>query len=333
MRTLFPFLLLGLGGIIALFSPQPLAERSVYEVQLQLGADPVDHLPDFSQGTTKQPVSVERGRQLVETGQTRKGAQSNHFVCTSCHLTQIEDPELTNPTPEARLEYARANDLPFLAATTLYGVVNRTSYYNGDYVKKYGDLVIDARYDLRKAIQLCATECAQGRPLEPADMESVLAYLWTLELKMADLQLAPDELRTLENSLQGAADPATGLELLRAKYLSAAGATFGLPPENYPKGYPQTGQPEKGRAIYEQGCLHCHERQRYSFYLLDNSPFSFRHLAANLDRYDYHSIYHVIRYGTSPVPGKRAYMPHYTLERMSDQQVEDLRAYIEREAE
>ena len=44
--------------------------------------------------------------------------------------------------------------------------------------------------------------------------------------------------------------------------------------------------------------------------------------------YDQRSIYHVNRYGTKPMGGKKAYMPHYTLEKMSNQQLEDLRAYI-----
>ena len=45
-----------------------------------------------------------------------------------------------------------------------------------------------------------------------------------------------------------------------------------------------------------------------------------------------HSIYQVIRYGTPPKGGKEAYMPQYTAEKMSDQQMADLRAFIESEA-
>ncbi|RMF22347.1 MAG: cytochrome c, partial [Bacteroidetes bacterium] len=38
-------------------------------------------------------------------------------------------------------------------------------------------------------------------------------------------------------------------------------------------------------------------------------------------------------YGTYAIPGHKPYMPHYPLERMSKQQVEDLRAYIEQQCE
>ena len=93
------------------------------------------------------------------------GKQSKHFVCTSCHNIQKEDPDLSIADPQARLEYARDMELPYLPGTTLYGAVNRTSFYNGDYEKKYGDLVKPARNNLREAIQLCAVECSQGRAL------------------------------------------------------------------------------------------------------------------------------------------------------------------------
>ncbi len=44
------------------------------------------------------------------------------------------------------------------------------------------------------------------------------------------------------------------------------------------------------------------------------------------------SIYHIIREGTYSEAGHKEYMPLYPLEKLSHQQVEDLRAYIEKEA-
>ena len=38
------------------------------------------------------------------------------------------------------------------------------------------------------------------------------------------------------------------------------------------------------------------------------------------------------RLGTHPEDEKKAYMPNYTRERLSDQQIEDLRSYIEERA-
>jgi len=156
------------------------------EVLEELGADYSAKKPNMSISG----VSVEAGRSIIEDGFAptpgggKTGQQSKHFVCTSCHNTQREDPELTVSDPAARLAYTSDRDLPFLQGTTLFGAVNRDNYYNGDYYKKYGDLVDAARNDVRGAIQLCAVECAQGRSLDEWEVESILAYMWSKELQM-----------------------------------------------------------------------------------------------------------------------------------------------------
>lgn len=300
----------------------------VAQVLHELGEDWPAHLPD----TSLAGVSVERGRRIVQLGLTDDGRQSKHFVCTSCHNIEREDPDLRFADPEARLGYVADRGLPFLPGTTLYGVVNRVTFYNGDYEKKYGDLVRPARRDLRGAIQLCATECAQGEALSPADMESVVAYLWTIDLKTGDLALSDSERQQLERALAGRGDAAAARQLVKDHYLDHAPATFVTPPADRKAGYAEEGRPGQGRLIYEQSCLHCHEQQRYSFFNLDDSKYSFEFLEKHFDRYTRYSTYQVVRYGTSPIPGKRAYMPHYPLEKMSNQQVEDLRAYVRERA-
>lgn len=276
-------------------------------------------------------ASAELGRRLVLEGiRPGGGRQSAHFKCTSCHNVVREDPVLTNYDPDARLAYAEENDLPFLPGTTLWGAVNRESYYNGDYEKKYGDLVKNARRDLRGAIQLCATECAQGEALNELEMESVLSYLHTIGLKLSDLPAdAPDE-ATLNAAIQRGGNNAELVSALKATYSVASPATFVLPPQDRRAGYPTAGErnPEAGGSLYQRACLHCHEDQRYSFFELAENQFHYDFLTKHFPRYTRYSTYQVSRYGTSPIPGKRAYMPHYTKERMSDGQIEDLRAYL-----
>lgn len=312
-------------------NPELIEEKPVSEVLLELGEAPLPHQADFS----LPGVSVEAGRRLVlegigatKTGKS-KDRQSKHFVCTSCHNVEREDPDLSRADPEARLSYVGAKGMPFLQGSALYGVVNRTSFYNGDYVKKYGDLVVEARNDLRKAIQLCATECAQGRILEAWELESVLAYLWTIDLKLGDLNLSGKEQDQIDRALRLKKPDEEVANLVKRHYLQASPATFVTPPEDRKEGYPAAGNPENGRLIYELSCLHCHQRERYSFFELDDTKMSFQFLLKHLPRYTRYSTYQVTRYGTSPLNGKRAYMPHYTLEKMSNSQVEDLRAYIE----
>jgi len=292
---------------------------------------------DFS---SKQPnlkikgVSAKVGEDIVKfgfskrPGEKKSRRQSKHFVCTSCHNVEREDPNLAFPTPEARLNYTTEKGLPFLQATTLYGAVNRDTYYNGDYEKKYGELVKPARHDIRGAIQLCAVECAQGRKLKSWEIESILAYLWTIDLKVDDLLLSDIDTDLLKFSSESPDKYKDGLRLLDGKYAKKSEATFLTPPEDRKKGVGLTGNHHNGKRIYESSCLHCHYQKRYSFLHLDQGKMSLSHLDNKADTYSRHSLYQVSRYGTFSKYGKKSYMPRYTEERMSDQQLADLRAYL-----
>lgn len=284
-------------------------------------------------------VSAAAGERMVKEGVAPKPnggttkRQSKHFVCTSCHNVEKEDPDLRKADPEARLGYVAEKGLPFLAGTTLYGAVNRTKFYNGDYEKKYGDLVRPARDDIRGAIRLCATECAQGRELEEWELESIMAYLWTIDLKIADLNLPESAFARIQQALDGQGDKAAAAASLQTYFLDYSPATFLTPPQDRNEGYGLVGDPMPGKQIYELSCLYCHEEQRYAFFNLDDSKYSFDFLEKHFPRYTRYSTYQVVRYGTSPLGGKKAYMPHYTQEKMSNQQVEDLRAYITQRAQ
>ena len=310
-------------------------DKSVAAVMKRLGDHTIKHYPNFG----IKNVSVENGKRLFHTGFSTKASgkrskkQSKHFVCTSCHNVEQEDPNLSNPNPTDRLLYAKEKGMPFLQSTTMYGAVNRTNFYNDDYYKKYGDLVIKARNNIYEAIQLCAVECAQGRKLKKWEIESIIAYLWTLELQMKDLQLTNQDKETIQKAFDKEIEAEKAISLLKTKYPDASRATFIPPPENRKKGETYHGDPENGKLVYELSCKHCHENERYSFYALDDTKTTFQHLKKHIPKYTRYSLYQVTRWGTEPIPGKGAYMPHYTEERMSRQQLQDLRAYIEREAE
>jgi mono/diheme cytochrome c family protein len=308
---------------------------SVAKLLEALGYKPLPHRPNRRMSG----VSAQEGRYLIYTGFAKNGKgkstskQSAHFVCTSCHNMQRDEPDLSKIDPEAKLDFVEERGLPFLQGTALYGAVNRTSFYNGDYYKKYGDLVNPARNNLREAIQLCAVECAQGRRLKDWEVESILTYLWTIDLKLGDLFLNSEEIDIIAEAVETESDQAVAIGLIKNKYMQGSPATFVAPPEDRKEGYENlVGDPENGQRIYELSCLHCHEDQRYSLFDLDDAEYTFDFLDKHMARYTRYSLYQVGRYGTSPLPGKRSYMPHYTVEKMSNQQMEDLRAYIEREA-
>lgn len=310
------------------------ADTTVQSVVEQLGGEASAWKPDLSM----KGVSAEAGADLVLRGITKKPRggktkkQSKHFVCTSCHNVVKEDPDLRYASPQDRLAYCAEKGIPYLQGTTLYGAVNRTSFYNGDYDKKYGDLVKPTRNNLREAIQLCAVECSQGRKLKSWEMESVLAYLWTLELKMGDLNLSSEEMNGIQSALEGEKDKAGQLKLIESKYLKASPATFTDPPKDRTTAYQVEGDPINGKRVYDLSCKHCHADKRYSHFNLDDSKMTFKYLARHLKKYTRYSTYQVVRYGTSPMNGKKAYMPQYPLEKLSIQQMQDLRSYILQQA-
>ena len=280
--------------------------------------------------------SVEKaaiGEDLIKNGFTkkRKGSKtiSLFYDCTSCHNLVQEDPELFNPNPEARLSYTSNRDIPFLQATTFFGIVNRESWYNDDYVKKYGSLVEKARNNIEEAIQLCAQECAQGRKLKSWEVEAIMAYYWQLQLKLGDIGLTEEELAKLNNA-DTPEEKQDMIKAIRSKYLLASPATFSDAPKDKKKGYAvESPNLENGKLVYENSCLYCHDANGVTEYELDKNTLSFKKFIIDMLKNTSLSFYQEIRYGTYPVPGHRPYMPHYPLERMSDQQVEDLRAYIE----
>ena len=284
-------------------------------------------------------VSAARGEALIREGfSTKPGGgnskkQSKHFVCTSCHNLEKEDPDLTKSDPQARLDYTAAKGLPFLQGTTLYGAVNRETFYNDDYYLKYGDLVDDARNDIRGAIQLCAVECAQGRKLKDWEIESILAYLWTIDLKLSDIDLSPTELEDVYAAIDSGEGQDKAIAILRSKYLMGSPAHFGSASASKKTEETLVGRPENGQLIYENSCLHCHQDRRFSYLQLDNEKLTFKHLSRKANGFGPHSIYQVSRYGVYSRSGKRSYMPQYPIEKMSDQQLADLKAYIDMKAE
>jgi len=295
--------------------------------------------PSRSPNLDIEGVSAQVGEDIVKQGfskgkESKKSKrQSKHFVCTSCHNTVREDPNLAVMDPQARLEYAAEKKIPFLQGTTLYGAVNRETFYNDDYVLKYGDLVDAAKNDIRGAIQLCAKECAQGRTLKDWELESILAYLWKIEIKVGDLDLSEAEKEQISKAVEDNSMKAEAIALLKSKYAPASPARFVYPPEDRKMGTGLSGEPSNGKIIYEQSCLHCHYKKEYSFLHLDNNKMSFTHLKSKIATYHRHSLYQVTRWGTYSKMGKKSYMPRYTLDRMSDQQLADLRAYIEVQAD
>ena len=305
-------------------------ETPIYDVLFAMGEDkPLHYMEDISS------VQVLQGEELVLKGRTiapdgsKSSYISKYFTCTHCHNTVKEDPLPTSRNPELRLEYAVEHDLPFLQGTTFHGIVNRESWYNGDYVKKYGIAAQRANKNLREAIQLCAMECSQGRMLEKWEEDAILAYFWSLEFRLKDLDMTAQGLQVLQQSRASQIDQVALKKFLKKQYLAYSPATFSDAPADKAEGYAVQGNAERGKDLYRLSCMHCHAEGGPSEYKLDYATATFRQLANRIPKDSHFSLYQIVRYGTFATPGHRPYMPRYPLERMSHKQVEDLRAYIE----
>jgi hypothetical protein len=106
-------------------------------------------------------------------------------------------------------------------------------------VLKYGDLVRKAEHSLKESTHICATVCAQGRPLEDCEMESVLAYYWILQLKVCDLNISDDEIKKLTS---GSGNNSEKIELIQSEFLQKSPATFAEVPDSEIKGYARDTQ-------------------------------------------------------------------------------------------
>lgn len=342
------YLLVGFGLVITILSSSQKEntfeitdETTIWEMYAKLGKIELHKI-----NTEVKGYSATKGKELVHQGWTtdpdgrKTKIQSKFFKCTACHNTVKEFETMTDNNPNNRLAYAVKHELPYLQGSTFFGIVNRKRFYNGDYQEKYGSVpdISVANYDLRKAIHVCATQCAQGRPLDDWEMESILAYFWQLQLRIKDIELSEAEKEKIEYALNEERSSARAVHLLEGKFLESIPATFPkeelAPVELTGKDLENTKSFQNGKAIYDLSCKHCHAGKRYSFYSLSDNIKDFKHLSNKaIKEGAYHSIYYITRHGTYPLPGKRAYMPQYTIEKLTNQQIKDLHIYIKVMAE
>ena len=305
-------------------------ETSIYKALQYLGENPINHQID-----SITPELIKTGKELITKGYSKnpKGKKSkrisNHFVCTSCHNIEREDPDLKDAlNPEARLGYCNENKLPFLQGTTLWGIVNRESWYNDDYIKKYGDLVIKARSDLAESTQVCAQECSQGRPLESWELKAILAFYWSIEIKISDLEISENFLSEL-NSEMNEEEKKGMITYLKSLYSQKSSAHFvdtkieQSTIEKLPK-----RNPKNGELIYDISCKTCHKPNGVSLMSRNSSQVTKKKFLRNLGTGSPFDLHYITRVGTHPIEGHKAYMPYYPKERMSSQQLKDLISFL-----
>ncbi len=301
---------------------------SVEQVLNQLGDTPLNH--SISQVDL---AKAKMGEELIFNGYTMRDGKkskriSTYFVCTDCHNTTKEFSDISSQSTDDRLKYAQENGLPFLPGSTLWGIYNRTSFYNDDYVKKYGDLVDDARHSLPNSVQLCSKYCSSGRYIEDWELDAIMHYFKKNELKIGDLDLSDKDLNAIVKGGLSSAEKSELIKSIKGSYRQSYSATFMETMDRSERKYGKGGNVENGKYIYENACMYCHENKRVTYLHLDNGKLSGRFLWKNRKNWSDQSVYQIVRHGTYSKIGRQQYMPHYTKEKMSDEQLNDLVAYI-----
>ena len=308
-------------------------QTSVSSVLIALGEPAASHYVG-----TVDMQKLELGKDIITSGGPFKDGKpeyrvSAHYVCVDCHNILPEAPFADENDPAVRLKYAMELNQPYLPGSTLYGIVIRTSWFNGDHEKKYGKELIDpARHDLKNAIQLCSKECSVGRELTEEEMEGVLHFLSAIDLKMKDLDLSEEELTQIAKVGQTDEEKAANIKLIKSKYLDGYPATFveEIPRKERKMG--EEGNLENGKWIYDRSCMHCHSPEKT---ITDRTLFGtgkdqkdFKWLASYFKKSNGGSVYWITRHGTESKDHIPQYMPIFSKEKLSDSQIEDLAAYI-----
>ncbi len=289
---------------------------------------------------TSRPQSAQKGLELVQESQTtdfngRKIAKIASIPCLACHNAQPEYNRLDELDPQKRLIYADSAQMPFLPGAPFYGIVNRIYFFTEDYQTIYKNepkdkLIKAAHVDLRKAIQACNQVYAKGRELENWEVESILAYFWSLEIKMGDLNVPEEDMQDVSYSLTTNLGNAKAVNVLRRHYPEVYPATLtaAQPVAKRKKTSPILNNFSNGRKIYELSCLYCHGGKKYADFKLDEEQSTFLFLKKNFDdTTSRFSIYDALRYSPTS-KSNRSGTPHFTQQRLSDQQLQDLRFYI-----
>lgn len=309
-------------------------DTPLWDVMIQLGKIRMNTVD------SNKLFDTNKGYELAHQGSTsdfngKRVPKLAHHPCIACHTIEPEYARLDVIDPQKRLLYADSLELPFLPGAPFYGLINRIYFFTEDYQTKFthptlGNLMKQGHIDLRKAIQACNQIYAHGREMQDWEVESIVAYLWTLQIKMGNLEIEPADMTDINNALNSNTGNAKAVNLLRRYYPEVYPATLAVPrpPAERRKTSPIINNFNNGRRVYKRSCLHCHEGKRYANFRLDEDQSTFQFLKKHFDdttsRY---SIYEALRYKPE-ARANRTGSPHYTSQRMSDQQLQDLRFYI-----
>ena len=168
--------------------------------------------------------------------------------------------------------------------------------------------------------------------LSEQERELMLAFFWSLELKLSDLSFDQQDFELLEmykNKYQKAVEDqskfkvvlqASATQFLKDKYAQTSPAVHG----DSSIDVATAGSAVNGKRVYEKACQQCHGAQAKHIKMLTGKG-----VTPILNGYQNGVLVHYIRNGTlRGSDDEFSYMPLFTQQRLSDGQVVDLTAYL-----
>lgn len=314
------------------------SQEDVSELPLEVARERLGGIPLIHRMNSFDTAKAILGEQLIRKGCISNNSASSkrisrHFVCTDCHNLKREYENPGSESADDRLDYAMKHNLPYLQGASFWGMYNRQQFFSDDYSRKYGEGIKMTLDTLVNAIRFCARYCSSGRELENWELEAIMHYFKKNELKLKDLKLDKATLTSIENYSEiDQKMRVESLSKLENAYRRKFSATFLDVIDLQSREYGVHGDPVKGEAIFKQSCLFCHKINRVSRFYFNNSRLAARWFWRKMDKMNHKSIYYIVRHGTDGHNGEKSYMPLFTKEKMSDQQLEDLVAYVRKNA-
>ncbi|MEM6916631.1 MAG: cytochrome c, partial [Verrucomicrobiota bacterium] len=254
---------------------------------------------------------------------------SEYFFCADCHSSEREQSLLSDsPSAAELLHFAHEKELPLLPGPTFAGITNRDAFFESEMATSL-DSPSGVNSSLEKAVQFCSTTLAQGRQLNALEMQSVLAYLHSLEWRVGDLGFRGADLAELKRRSLNPREYRSIRDDLRKRFPTRAKSTQGELPADSGSGYASraTRDPKRGDLVWSRACLHCHGAEGASPHFFGDRDSTWEKLQR---LFEDGTVYLHIREGSKRESG--VHMPPYPDEKLGEQEIEDLRAFIELQA-
>ncbi|MEM1441161.1 MAG: cytochrome c [Verrucomicrobiota bacterium] len=277
---------------------------------------------------SQDPGLAEAGRNLIYEGRlpSAEGQRlSEYFYCADCHSSEREMAILNSEgSASEHLDFAVAKELALQPAPSFAGVSNRLGFFESEMAKTL-DPPKEANSSLEGAVQFCATTIAKGRELNPVEVQSVIAYLYSLEWRIGDLGFRGADLAELKRRALNPREHRFIREEMLQRFPARTIATPGEPPSDPLAGYSieETPDPSRGNEIWAQACLQCHDAEGASPHFFGDRDSTYRKL---LSLFEDGTVYRYIREGSGA--GSGIQMPSFPKEKLGDKEIEDLRAFI-----